>query len=169
MNSDKMAGTFQRLFSMTAAFLAMTLLAPTVSAQDKGKAELDETAKQRVLEKEAASALWSLKYRLEKEGFYSGRVALNVWRSAAIDAGNFDPAQYNEFKLQLYEKSIRDSLKCFENFLLEEDYYNANMCLQTWRIHSKDIGSYDQAQYEALKEKMKQARTGRKTAVPDEE
>jgi len=76
----------------------------------------------------------------------------------AIDAGNFDQAQYDEFKKRLYEKSINDSLKCYEEFIFGENFYDANICLQTWRMHSKEIGTYDKDQYEALKERLKQAR-----------
>ena len=114
-----------------------------------------------MLEREAADALNRFKLKLKKEGFYSGRVALNVWRSTAIDAGTFDQDQYNEFKTQLYEKSINDSLKCFEEFIMEENYYDANICLQTWRMHSKELGTYDQAEYEALKKTMADARTAK--------
>ena len=125
------------------------------------KRNLDDKARQRVLKREAANALYRFKLRLAKEGFYSGRVALNVWRSTAIDAGTFDPDQYNEFKTQLYEKSTNDSLKCFEEFILEENYHDANVCLQTWRMHSKELGTYDQAEYEALKKKLADARTAK--------
>ncbi len=100
---------------------------------------------------------------MKKEAFYSGRVALNVWRSTAIDAGTFDPEKHNEFKKQLYEKSVNDSLKCFDEFILEENYYDVNVCLQTWRMHSKELGTYDQAQYETLKKTMTDARTNKAT------
>ena len=148
---------------MAAVFTSVVLLVSLAVAQDKSEQSPDEKAKQSMLKREAANSLWRLKSTLEKEGFYSGRVALNVWRSAAIDAGTFDQEQYNEFKKQLYEKSIADSLKCFEEFILDEDYYNANVCLQTWRMHSKELGTYDEAQYEALKKKLADARTGKGT------
>jgi len=98
---------------------------------------------------------------MEKDAFYSGHVALNVWRSTALDAGTFDQSQYDEFKNQLYEKSINDSLRCFEEFLLEEDFHNANFCLQTWRMHSKELGTYDQAEYEVFKEKLADAKAAK--------
>ena len=72
----------------------------------------EQKARQKMLNLEAANALWRFQHALKKEGFYSGRVRLNVWRAAAIDAGKFDPKKYEEFKLQLYEKSVNDSLKC---------------------------------------------------------
>ena len=110
------------------------------------------------LKREAANALHRFKLRLEREGFYSGRVALNVWRSTALDAGTFDPEQYNDFKRQLYQKSIDDSMKCFEEYILEESYYDANICLQTWRMHAKELGAYEQAEYDALKKRLTEAR-----------
>jgi len=148
---------------MSAAFISLVLLISLVYAEDKSEQNLDEKAKQSMLKREADNAFWRLKRTLESEGFYSGRVALNVWRSAAVDAGTFDAEQYHEFKKQLYEKSIADSLKCFEEFILEEDYYDANVCLQTWRMHSKELDIYDQVQYEALKKKLTDARAGKST------
>ena len=156
-----MAGSFYRSFTITAALLSVLLLVSLASPQEEAKKDLDQKAKQRLLKREAANALYRFKLRLEKEGFYSGRVALNIWRSTAIDAGTFDQEQYNEFKTQLYEKSINDSLKCFEEFILEEDFYDANICLQTWRMHSKELGTYDQAKYEALKKTLTDARAAK--------
>jgi hypothetical protein len=86
---------------------------------------------------------------------------MNVWRSNAIDAGTFDQAQYDEFKKQLYEKSVMRSLECFDYFLAEQYFHDANMCLQTWKVHSQEIGPFDQEQYEALKERLKAARAKR--------
>ena len=161
-----MINSLHKIFIITAAVISVVLLVSLVGAQDKTEQNQDEKARQRILKREAANSFWRLKRTLEKEGFYSGRVALNVWRSAAIDAGTFDQEQYNEFKKQLYEKSINDSLKCFDEFILEEDYYDANVCLQTWRMHSKELGVYDQAQYEALKQKLADARTGKAAERP---
>ena len=164
-----MRGSLFKIFTIEAALLTVLLMVSVASPQEQSKPELDQTKKQRMMEVEAADALWRFKSKLEKEGFYSGRVALNIWRSTAIDAGTFDLDQYNEFKKQLYEKSINESLRCFEEFIMEEDYYDANVCLQTWRMHSKELGSYDQAQYEALKKKMTDARSGKVTAKPPDE
>lgn len=156
-----MASPLYRIFTITAALLSVLLLVSLASPQDETKKNLNDKTKQRLLKREAANALYRFKLRLAKEGFYSGRVALNVWRSTAIDAGTFDPKQYNEFKTQLYAKSIDDSLKCFEEFILEENFYDANICLQTWRMHSKELGTYDQAGYEALKKTLTDARTAK--------
>ena len=116
----------------------------------------EEKARQRLLNQEAANALWRFQHALKKEGFYSGRVRLNVWRAAAIDAGKFDPKKYEEFKLQLYEKSLNDSLKCIEYYVEEgNSYHDANMCLQTWKMHAKEIDRFDEATYQELVKRLK--------------
>jgi len=110
----------------------------------------EEKARQKMLNIEAVNALWRLKRSLEKDGFYSGRVRLNVWRAAAIDAGKFDPKKYEEFKLQLYENSLNDSLKCIEYYIEENSHHDANMCLQTWQVHAKEIDRLDEPTYQEL-------------------
>ena len=150
-----------KYLNITAALLLVLFLAPLAIPQDKTEQRPDEKARQQMLEREAANALRRLKRSMEKDGFYSGHVALNIWRSTAVDAGTFNEAQYDEFKTQLYEKSVNDSLRCFEEFLLEEDFYNANFCLQTWRMHSKELGTYDQAEYEVFKKKLADAKAAK--------
>jgi hypothetical protein len=160
-----MASPRFRIFTITAALVSILLLASFASPQDEAKKQLDNKAKQRLLKREAANALYRFKLRLAKEGFYSGRVALNVWRSTAIDAGTFDLDQYNDFKTKLYEKSLNDSLKCFEEFIQEDYFYDANICLQTWRMHSKELGTYDQAEYEALNKTLTDAKTAKSSGA----
>ena len=150
-----------KYLNITAVLILMLLLAPLAISQDKTGQSPSVKVRQEMLKRESADALRRLKRSMEKDGFYSGRVALNVWRSAAMDAGVFDQAQYDEFKTQLYEKSVSDSLRCFEEFLLEEDFYNANFCLQTWRMHSKELGTYDQAEYEVFKKKLADAKAAK--------
>lgn len=144
--------------NITAALLLVLLMAPLAIAQDKTRQSPDEIARQKMLKREASVALQRLKRSMKKDAFYSGRVALNVWQSTAVDAGTFDQAQYDKFKTQLYEKSVNDSIRCFEETLLEEDFYNANFCLQTWRMHSKELGTYDQDDYEVYLKKMADAK-----------
>ena len=154
-------GKSRKYLNIIAALLLVLLMAPLAIPQDKTEQNPDEIARQKMLKKEAANAFRRLKRAMEKDAFYSGRVALNVWRSTAMDAGTFDQVQYDEFKIQLYEKSVNDSLRCFEEFLLEEDSYNANFCLQTWRMHSKELGTYDQAEYEMFKKKLADAKAAK--------
>ena len=148
----------RKFTTIIAAILLVLLLATLAIAQDTTEQSPDEKARQQLLEREAANALRRLKRTMEKDGFYSGRVALNVWQSTAMDAGTFDQAQYDEFRTQLYEKSVNDSLRCFEEALPEEDFYNANFCLQTWRMHSKELGTYDEEEYQAFQKKVADAK-----------
>ena len=113
-----------------------------------------EKTRQRMLNREAVNALWRLKRALKEDGFYSGRVRLNVWRVAAIEAGKFDPQQYEEFKKQLYEKSVNESLKCFEYFLEQNSHHDANMCLQTWKMHAKEINMFDESTYQGFVKRL---------------
>jgi hypothetical protein len=114
----------------------------------------EEKAQQKMLNLEAANALWRLKRSLEKDGFYSGRVRLNVWRATAIEAGKFDPQKYEKYRRQLYEKSVNDSLKCFEYYIEEGSRHDANMCLQTWKMHAKEIDRFDEATYQELVKRL---------------
>ena len=151
-------GKFRKYLNIPAALFLVLLLGPLAISQDKTEQNPSVNVRQEMLKREAAKALRRLKRSMEKDAFYSGHVALNIWRSTAMDAGTFDQSQYDEFKTQLYEKSINDSLRCFEEFLLEEDFHNANFCLQTWRMHSKELGTYDQAEYEVFKKKLADGR-----------
>ena len=136
----------------------LILLLGDVSAAFAEQTE-EEKARQKMLNLEAANALWRLKRSLEKDGFYSGRVRLNVWRAAAIDAGKFDPKTYEEFKLQLYEKSLNDSLKCIDYYIEEgNSYHDANMCLQTWKVHAKEIDRFDESTYQELVKRLENFR-----------
>ena len=148
----------RKTFSITAVLLLLIYLAPFAIGEDKKSPGQEKKARQKMLKLEAANAFWRLKNSMEKDAFYSTRIRLNVWRSTAMEAGTFDQAQYDDFKQQLYQKSVNDSMKCYEDFVLEEDFYNANICLQTWRMHSKELGTYDKEKYEAYKEGLKQAR-----------
>ncbi len=154
-------GKSRKYLNIPVALLLVMLLAPLAISQDENEQSPSEKARQETLKREAANAFRRLKRSMEKDGFYSGRVALNVWRSTAMDAGTFDQSQYDELKMQLYEKSVNDSLRCIEEFMLEEDFYNANFCLQTWRMHSKEIGTYDQAEYDAFLKQLADAKAAK--------
>ncbi len=154
-------GKRRKYLNIVIAALLVLVLVSFAIAQDKTDQSPDEKARQQMLKREAANALRRLKRSMGKDAFYSGRVALNIWRSTAMNADTFDQTQYDEFKTQLYKKSVDDSMRCFEEFLLEEDFYNANFCLQTWRMHAKELGTYDQAEYEAFKKKLVDARAAK--------
>jgi hypothetical protein len=145
----------KKLWTIALCFLTGSFLMlgdVTLAFADQTK---EQKARQKMLNLEAANALWRLKRSLEKDGFYSGRVRLNVWRAAAIDAGKFDPKKYEEFKLQLYEKSLNDSLKCIEYYIEENSYHDVNMCLQTWKAHANEIDRFDESTYQELVKRLK--------------
>ena len=149
---------FVKLKTIAATALLLFLCVSFAYPQGSTDPAKDEKARKRELKREAALNLWRLKKSVEKDGFYAARVALNIWRSNAIDAGTFDQAQYDQFKAQLYEKSVMQTLECFDLFLEAKDFHNANMCLQTWKVHSQEIEVFDQTKYEALKERLSAAR-----------
>jgi hypothetical protein len=114
----------------------------------------EQKARQKMLDLEAANALWRLKRALKTDGYYSARVRLNVWRAAAIDAGKFDPQKYEEYRRQLYEKSVNDSLKCFDYYIEQGSRHDASMCLQTWKMHAKEIDRFDESTYQELVKRL---------------
>jgi hypothetical protein len=115
------------------------------------------TITRKQLKTAAYNSLWRLKKAIEKDGFYSARVALNVWRSNAVDAGLFDQAQYDEFRRQIYEKSIENSLNCFEASILNGNYKDAKICLHTWKLRTRALGTYNQEYYDQMKNRLESA------------
>ena len=158
----------KKILTITAGLLVLLFLNSLSMGEDQKSPGQEEKARQKMLKLEAANAFWRLKNSLEKDAFYCTRIRLNVWRSAAMEAGTFDQAQYDEFKQQLYENSVNASMKCYEEFIFEENFYDANICLQTWRMHSKELGTYDKNQYEALKEGLKQAKADKAAREAEE-
>jgi hypothetical protein len=149
-----------KIKTILTAVLLILLCIAVAYPQSSTEQTKEEKARKRALKREAALSLWRLKQSLEKDidGFYSRRVNLNIWKSNAIDAGTFDQKQYDEFKKQMYEKSVSKSLECFEYFIEKQRFHDANMCLQTWKVHSQVLEIYDQTVYDDLKQKLKDAR-----------
>jgi hypothetical protein len=145
---------YKKFWAIALCFLLV--LTPVLNTVSTAIAEQTKEQKdrQRMLNLEAANALWRLKRALKKDGFYSARVRLNVWRAAAIDAGKLDPQKYEEFKLQIYEKSVNDSLKCFEYYIEQNSQHDARMCLQTWKMHAKEIDRFDESAYQEFVKRL---------------
>jgi hypothetical protein len=139
---------------ITLCFYGVLLLMPSIAPAVWAEQTKEEKERQRMLNLEATNALWRLKRALEKEGFYAGRVRLNVWRAAAMDAGKFDPQKYEEFKQQLYQKSVNDSLECFNFYIEQNSPHDAKMCLQTWKVHAKEIDQFDEDTYKELVQRL---------------
>lgn len=141
---------------MTLTFL--TLIAAAAVFHMSGESWAQDTPPMQITEKQlkaaADNSLWRLKHIMEKEGYYSARVALNVWRSNAIDAGVFDPAEYDAYKKQIYEKSIQSNLRCYERSLQKNNLTDARICLFTWKAHAEELGVFDSERYKKMKEKL---------------
>lgn len=113
-----------------------------------------EIQRQRELERDSAVNLSLAKKSIQEDAFYTAKVALNVWKSSAIDAGNFDQKVYDELRKQLYEKSLRDNLRCIDISIAQRDSHDANLCLKIYRMHATEIGSFDPKRYEELRTRV---------------
>lgn len=129
----------------------MLALSPTW-AQNSAQPEASDQAGKEALKKEAALNLFRLNRSIEKDGFYSARIALNIWRSTSIAAGTFDQPLYDKLKTQMYEKAMTDSIGCYQYFVQLKDYKNAKTCMLIWRSHAREIDRYDPAAYQKLLE-----------------
>ncbi len=117
-----------------------------------------ETVRQKQLERDASVSLSLAKKAIQEEGFANGRVALNVWKVTALEAGTFDARLYEELRRQLYEKSIRESLRCVEQGIAHRNPADAGRCLQLYRLHGQEIGLFDPRRYEDLSRRVGEIR-----------
>ena len=138
-----------RVFILAVIFSSLGVGLPLYATQEN-----DDKITRKQLKTAAYNSLWRLKRAIEKYGFYSASVALNVWRSNAIDAGIFDQAQYDTFKKQIYEKSIENSLKCIETSLENQYYTDAKICLHAWKLRTQALGTFNQDYYNQIKDRL---------------
>lgn len=117
-----------------------------------------DTVRQRQLERDASVSLSLAKKAIQEEGFANGRVALNVWKVTALEAGTFDARLYEELRRQLYEKSVRESLRCVEQGIAHRNPADAGRCLQLYRLHGQEIGLFDPRRYEDLSRRLGEIR-----------
>lgn len=113
-----------------------------------------EAARRKELERDAAINLSLVKKSVQDDAFYNAKVALNVWRLSAIEAGNFDRKLYEDLRKQLYDKSIRDNLRCIDAAIAQRDSAEANLCLKIYRLHAQEIGVFDPKRYDDLKNRV---------------
>jgi len=113
-----------------------------------------EVQRQRELERDSAVNLSLAKKSIQEDAFYTAKVALNVWKSSAIEAGNFDQKLYDDLRKQLYDKSLRDNLRCIDLSIAQRDAHDANLCLKIYRMHATEIGSFDPKRYEELRTRV---------------
>lgn len=102
----------------------------------------------------AYNSLWRLQRSIERDGYYSARVALNVWRSNAIDAGIFKQEEYDDYKRQIYTKSIESNQRCFDRAIEAFNFTDANKCLLTWKLHTEEMGLFEPARYEEMEMRL---------------
>ena len=122
----------------------------------------DDKARQKLLRKTANISLWRLKVVIERDGFNSARAALNIWRSNAKDAGTFDQSKFDEFKKQIYEKSVNSNMKCIEKCMMNENYTDAEICLYWWKAHSQVLDTFDIVEHDELKKMIEEAKEKKK-------
>jgi hypothetical protein len=137
--------------------LPAVLTAPNADGQPgkpSAPAAPSDSARQKELERDAAINLSLAKKSIQEDAFYNAKVALNVWKLSALDAGNFDLKLYEDLRKQLYEKSIRDNLRCVDIAVAQRDAVEANMCLKIYRLHSQEINTFDPRRYEELKTRV---------------
>jgi hypothetical protein len=140
----------------------MALILAVLAASDAGgqtpkpalPAVQPELVRQRELERDAAVNLSLAKKSIQEDAFYNAKVALNVWRLSALDAGNFDRKLYEDLRKQLYEKSIRDNLRCIDVAVAQRDAPEANLCLRIYRLHAQEINVFDPKRYEDLRTRV---------------
>jgi hypothetical protein len=113
-----------------------------------------EIQRQKELERDAAVNLSLAKKSIQDDAFYNAKVALNVWKSSALDAGTFDQKLYDDLRRLLYEKSLRDNLRCIDVSIAQRDAHDANLCLKIYRLHATELGTFDPNRYEDLRARV---------------
>ena len=134
-------------------FAALLFMMPIIAS---AQGELPKTPEQKILEKIANKALWWLNFSVKNYGFVSSRISLNVWKSAAIEAGTFDEAFYKETYEKIYKDSIESNQRCVEIYSQMGDFKNASTCLHIWKIHTTELGVFDEEKYDLLSAMIKQ-------------
>ncbi len=114
----------------------------------------------------AADALWRLERAIKRDAYPSARVALNVWRSVAMDAGTFDPERYQAYREQIYRKSIEGTLAWFELSLQRGDLKEATYALKVYRVHAEAIDAFDEALHARMVERVAERRKSLSEEAP---
>ena len=138
------------IFAALIGIILWLAFLPGVVALVNAEEEQPIVITKKQLKQAAYNSLWRLKRSIERDGYYSSRVALNVWRSNAIDAGIFKQEEYEQYKRQIFEKSIESNQRCFDRAVEAYNYTDANKCLLTWKLHSEEIGLFEPARYEEM-------------------
>ena len=156
---------FTKITNISAIFfLAIVFLLPLKAYSETGQVENDK-ARLKLLKRTANISLWRLKVVIERDGFYSARSALNIWRSNAKDAGIFDQNKFDELKKQIYGKSVNSNLKCIEKRMIDENYTDAKICLYWWKTHSQVLDTFDPVKHDELKKMIEEGKEKKKQLI----
>ena len=156
---------FTKITNISAIFfLAIVFLLPLKAYGETGQVENDK-ARLKLLKRTANISLWRLKVVIERDGFYSARSALNIWRSNAKDAGIFDQNKFDELKKQIYGKSVNSNLKCIEKRMIDENYTDAKICLYWWKTHSQVLDTFDPVKHDELKKMIEEGKEKKKQLI----
>ena len=147
-----------KLFPTAALVMLLSALLATHAAGQGAKPQAPfvapDTARQKELERDSAVNLSLAKKSIQDDAFYNAKVALNVWKLSAIEAGTFDRKLYEDLRKLLYEKSIRDNLRCIDYAVAHRDAPDANLCLKIYHLHSQEIKALDPKRYEDLRARV---------------
>lgn len=148
------------LLLMMAAFSALLFQASDAAAQTgnarKPSVETEPDAVDPALRRRAAASLYRLKRAMERDRYPSALAALNMWRSDAMAAREFDEARYRDYKRRILEKSVANIVKWFEVCLQENWIREARYCRKIYRLHGRAIDAFDPARYEEMAERIEQ-------------
>ena len=156
---------FTKITNISAIFILAIALVLPVKAYGETEQVEDDKARQKLLRRTANISLWRLKVVIERDGFYSARSALNIWRSNAKDAGTFDQNKFDEFKKQIYEKSVNSNMKCIEKCMENENYTDAKICLYWWKTHSQVLDTFDPVKHDELKKMIEEGKEKKKQLI----
>jgi hypothetical protein len=135
------------LFGAVGAAGAQPAVAPSLQAPS-------DAARQKELERDAAANLSLAKKSIQDDAFSNAKVMLNVWKVSAVEAGTFDRKVYDDLKRQLYDKSVKENLRCIESAIAQRDAPEANLCLKIYRLHATENGVFDAKRYDELKARI---------------
>ena len=148
----------RKFLRCAALSLLLALLTASTAGSQPAKPQTmappPESVRQRELERDAAINLSLAKKSIQDDAFYNAKVALNVWKLSALEAGNFDRKLYEDLRKQLYDKSMRDNLRCIDVAVARRDAGDANLCLRIYRLHAQEINAFDPKRYEDLRARV---------------
>ncbi|MDM8525840.1 hypothetical protein QUF80_20905 [Desulfococcaceae bacterium HSG8] len=163
-----MTNKINKLFMKSSVFIfwviiSLIILTAKAEADTEKLGKIDAPWKTEAeLQKRVADSLWRLEKAIRRDGFPSAICALNIWRCNATDAGIFDRGQYDEFKRQIYQKSIAETLAWFEVCIEEGWTRDADFWHRVYYVRANEIGKFDQTKYDKMMVKIKKIKKRKK-------